>query len=128
MLRNPDPILYWNAYSKNNQTVEGYLNNAIITVNNNTYNKIIYIVSSSNDKINYNTKFIASGCMTIHQDILWRITVNNSDVNTIILDGTTYNLAGSPGLWYRTSTSIASIQYSSYNSSTKTLTLNSSAV
>jgi len=125
LLRNPDPVLYWNANSVN-QPAEVLLDNIITEVNNNTYNRINSIISSSNNKINYNTNFIVSGCKTNGNDILWRITVRYDQIDTVIINGNTFNLNGAVGLWYRTNINISNLTLTSYNSSTKTLTLNSS--
>jgi hypothetical protein len=102
--------------------------------------KIVSTISSSNDKIDYNTTFIASGCRARGTDMedthVWRITVDFNKVETVIIDGITYNLKtiyatnGIPavGFWYKTNNTKIKIIQSNYNSSTKTLTLASSTV
>lgn len=134
LLRNPDPVLYWNSNSASNPLLEKEMSDAIKEVNNKTNMQIVSTVSSSNEKINYNTTFIVSGCRTRDNINLWRITVDFNKVETVVIDGTTYNLKtvyainGVPavGFWYTTNTTKIRINQSNYNSSTKTLTLVSS--
>ena len=66
-----------------------------------------------------------SGCKTNGNDILWRITVRYDQIDTVIINGNTFNLNGAVGLWYRTNINILNLTLTSYNSTTKTLTLNS---
>jgi len=143
LLRNPDPILYWNSNSASSPTLEKEMSDVIKEVNSITNMKIVSTISSSNDKINYNTTFIASGCRARGTDTffvedmhVWRITVDFNKVETVIIDGITYNLKtiyatnGIPavGFWYKTNNTKIKIIQSNYNSSTKTLTLASSTV
>ena len=122
LLRKPEPILYFNG-SGGSLPSDTRLINIIKDVNTRTNKKIISTVSTSYNKINYNKKYIFTGCTTIDKINLWRITVDSTTVESVSLNGTNYNVTTIPGIWFTTDTSITDIKEANYNSSTKTLYL-----
>ena len=122
LLRKPEPILYFNG-SGGSLSSDTRLINIIKDVNTRTNKKIISTVSTSYNKINYNKKYIFTGCTTIDKINLWRITVDSTTVESVSLNGTIYDVTTIPGIWFTTDTSITDIKEANYNSSTKTLYL-----
>jgi hypothetical protein len=122
LLRKPEPILYFNG-SGGASPNDTRLINIIKDVNTRTNRKIISTVSSSYNKLNYNKKYIFTGCTTIDKINLWRITIDSNTVQSVSLNGTSYDVRTIPGIWFTTDTSIIDIKEANYDSTTLTLYL-----
>lgn len=100
------------------------LNNILKEVNSKTGNKIISNISSTIQRLEFNTKVLITGCKTIKNKHLWRVTADVVNVNTVVLNGSNYSVnSNNPGFWYETEMNVSEIFVSGYNSTTKTLIL-----
>jgi hypothetical protein len=126
LLHNPELLLYWNASSAV-AADDKYFHDAIDTVNNITNQRIYNTLNVSNQKLEYNTHFVVSGCLSANQNQnIFRISVNRSAVNVIDIDGVTTTLGASEtGIWLTTRQECTSFTKKNYDSSTKKLFLSS---
>lgn len=124
LMHNPELLLYWNSSSVTPED-DQYMHNAIDVVNNITGQKILNTLSMSNEKLNYNSEFLVSGCVSSNRNKnVFRVSVDRSLVNSIDVYGTKYDLAPlEVGLWLITEGNATAIQKISYDNATKTLFL-----
>ena len=124
MMHNPDLLLYWNT-SSTVAADDKYFHDAIDAVNNITNQKIYNTLTISNDKLEYNTDFVVSGCLSANQNQnIFRVSVNKTNVNIIDIDGIKTTLGTSEtGIWLTTRQECKTLTKSNYDSLTKTLFL-----
>ena len=126
---NPDAILYFNQYGGIGYEGPILVNyDELVTdvfeeVNTLKNNKKSIPVLQTYQKLNYSDYYLASGCRIWNNTNLWRISVNYDFVTNLIVNGTSFDVSTTPGIWYTTPPNISQFTVSSYNSITKTLNL-----
>lgn len=124
---NPDIICYFNYAGG----IDGPTNydklvaDLVEEINALKNNKRATPVSTNSNKLSFAAYFLASGCKIYNENHLWRITVNYDFVETLVVNGTVYDVSTTPGIWYTTSQSVTGFNVSNYDGVTKTLMLTS---
>jgi hypothetical protein len=115
----PEIFAYWNSYStgSDDQTFADLL----ADINTQTGGKKMLRLPASVHKLSFNAHYLATGATKPNRTNLWRITTNYDTVNTLIVNGTSYDVTTTPGIWLITTS--VNITQTNYNAGSKTLTL-----
>lgn len=113
---NPEALFYFNQYTQDNLVAD-----ILLEVNTLKDHKRATPLSQNTTQFAFTSNYLATGCRIYTGQNLWRITTNYDKVNTIVVNGTSYNVSTIPGIWYTTESSITGFSETSYNASTKTL-------